>query len=61
MQQQVHPGQRVLHGEPAVNDPGDPGQRPALVFIPAPGRRAGVQQRRQLPQLRGGELAVLPA
>ena len=36
VQQQVHPGQGVLHPEPAAHHLGDPGQRPALVLIPAP-------------------------
>jgi len=35
VQQQIHPGQRVLHAEPAAHHLGDPGQRPALVLIPA--------------------------
>jgi hypothetical protein len=54
---QIQPGQRVVHPEPAAYQLGDPGQRPALVLIPAPGGRAGVQHRLQLAQLRGAELA----
>jgi hypothetical protein len=32
----------------------DPGQRPALVLVPAPNRRAGVESRLQLGQLNRG-------
>jgi hypothetical protein len=61
VQQQVQPGQRVAHPEPAAHHLGDPGQRPALVFIPAPRRRASRQRRLQLAQLRRAELAPGPA
>ena len=60
VQQQIHPRQRVLHAELAVHYPGDPGQRPTLVLAPAVHGRPSAQQRRQLPQLRGGQLAPRP-
>src|SRR3954469_10917663 len=43
VQQQVQPGQGVVHAEALADDLGDARQRPALVG-PAPRRRAGVQQ-----------------
>jgi hypothetical protein len=56
VQQQVQPGQRVLHAEPLVDDRGDAGQRPALIG-PAPRGRAGIQQRLQLIELGAAEPA----
>jgi hypothetical protein len=56
VQKQVHPGQRVLHPEPAPHQVGDPGQRPALVLIPPPHGRPGVQRRLQFQQLNWGQL-----
>ena len=57
MQQHGHPGQRVLHPEPAPGLLGDPGQRPALIGIPAR-CRARVQHRLELGDLGGAELAL---
>ena len=50
VQQHIHPGQRVLHPEPPPDLLADPGQRPALIRMPAP-RRAGIQHRLQLGDL----------
>src|SRR6185437_15852655 len=61
VQQRIHPCQRVGDLEPAAYDLGDPRQRPALVLIPAPCGRAGVQHRLQLAQLSQGELALRTA
>src|SRR3954466_7283425 len=47
VQQQIHPGQGVLHAEALAHDRGDARQRPALIR-PAPGGRAGVEQHLQL-------------
>jgi len=35
VQQHIHPGQGVVHAEPAADDLGDPGQCPALILVPA--------------------------
>src|SRR3954452_25298599 len=59
VQQQIQPGQGVVHPEALPDDLGDPGQRPALI-LPPPPRRAGVQQRLQLVELGGAELAARP-
>jgi hypothetical protein len=59
VQQQVQPGQRVLHPEPLPGQLGDPAQRPALV-LPAPGGRPGLQHRLQLGQLERGPIARAP-
>ena len=61
VQQRVHAGQRVLRPEPAAHHLRNPRQRPALVLIPAPGRRPGVQQRRQFAQLGRAQLALRAA
>jgi len=60
VQQHGHPGQRVLHPEPPPHLLGDPGQRPALIRIPARGR-PGIQDPFQLGHLGGSELALRAA
>src|SRR3954470_6114868 len=60
VQQQVQPGQGVVHPAPRVHDLGDARQRPALIG-PAPRGRAGVEQRLQLVELGGAEPAAGPA
>ncbi|QTD95818.1 hypothetical protein S1361_00600 [Streptomyces cyanogenus] len=57
VQQQVQPGQGVLHAEPAAHDLGDPRQRPALI-TPAARGRASIQHRLQKAELFRGELAA---
>jgi len=59
VQQQIQPGQRVVHLEPAAHQLSDPRQRPALI-LPAPYRRSGIQQHLQLAQLRRAQLAFAP-
>jgi len=61
VQQQIHPRQRVLHGELAAHHLGDPRQRLALVLIPAVHGGPGVQQYLQLTELSRAELALRPA
>src|SRR3954452_19434677 len=46
VQQQVQPGQGVVHAEPRVHDLGDARQRPALIG-PSPRGRAGLEQHLQ--------------
>src|SRR3954466_7040166 len=60
VQQQIQPGQGVVHAEPLADDRGDAGQRPALIG-PAPRGRPGVEQRLQLIELGGAEPAAGPA
>src|SRR4051795_3729053 len=43
VQQQIQPGQGVVHAEPLAHQRGDARQRPALIG-PAPGGRTGVEQ-----------------
>jgi hypothetical protein len=58
VQQQIRPGQGVVHREPAADHLGDPRERSALILIPPRRGRADVQHRLQLAQLRSGELAL---
>jgi hypothetical protein len=51
VQQQINPGQGVVRPETAADHLGDPGQRPALILIPASYSRPGIQHRFQLAQL----------
>lgn len=57
VQQQIQPGQGVLHPEPAVHDLGNPRQSPALI-APARSDRAGIQHRFQRTQLTRIKLAA---
>ena len=57
VQQQIQPRQRVAEPKPPPYQLGDPGQRPVLILIPAPGGRAGIQHGLQLTQLRRAQMA----
>jgi hypothetical protein len=57
VQQNIHPGQRVLHPEQPPDLLGDAGQCPALIRIPGR-RRPGIQDLFQLGHLDDSELAL---